>query len=173
MFPEFGIVELIGKDEKPVTKENKIGEIVGTGFHNYIFPLIRYRTGDLGIYTKKKCPCGRHYPLLKKIEGRLQEFVISKTKQLVPLTGVYSLVASCSSNVRECQLFQDKVGELVLNIVKTQNYSKADDEIIKKSFKKRFGNQFNLTFCYVNQIPRTKGGKYQFLIQKLPIKLNF
>ena len=173
MFPEFGIVELIGKDGKPVTKENKIGEIVGTGFHNYIFPLIRYRTGDLGIYTTEKCPCGRHYPLLKKIEGRLQEFVISKTQQLVPLTGIYSLVASCSSNVRECQLYQDKVGELVLNIVKTQHYSKADDEIIKKSFKKRFGNQFNLTFCYVNQIPRTKGGKYQFLIQKLPIEFNY
>ena len=79
----------------------------------------------------------------------------------------------CSPNVRECQLYQDKEGELVLNIVKTPNYSKIDDGIIKKSFKKRFGNQFNLTLCYVDQISRTKGGKYQFLIQKLPIEFNY
>ncbi len=173
MFSEFGIVELIGKDGKPVIKENNIGEIVGTGFHNYIFPFIRYRTGDFGVYTKEKCPCGRHYPLLKRIEGRLQEFVISKTKQLVPLTGLYGVVAMCSQNVQECQLYQDKVGELVLNIVKTQNYSKVDGEKIQKNFKKRFGNQFNLTLLYVDQISRTKAGKFQFLIQKLPIEFNY
>jgi len=173
MFPEFGIIELIGKDGKPVTKENELGEIVGTGFQNFIFPFIRYRTGDLGVYTKDKCACGKNYPLLKRIEGRLQEFVVTKTKQLISLTGVYGLIAMCSTNVKECQLYQDRVGEIILNLVKTQNYSKTDDDAIQRSFKKRFGNQFNLTLCYVDQIPRTKGGKYQFLIQKLPIEFNY
>jgi phenylacetate-CoA ligase len=170
MFPEYGIVELIGKDGKPVMKEGEIGEIVGTGFHTYLFPFIRYKTGDLGTYTAQKCQCGRNYPLLKKIEGRLQEFVVSKTKRLVPITGVYGLVAKCSQNVKECQFYQDTEGELVLNVVKTQNYTDGDYRAILKNFQKFLGNEFNLTIHYVKYIPRTTRGKYQFLIQKLPIE---
>ncbi len=173
MFPEFGIIEIIDKDGKPVTKEDGIGEIVGTGFHNYIFPFIRYRTGDLGVYTAKKCQCGRNYPLLKRIEGRSQEFMVSKSKQLVPLTGIYGLVVTCSPNVKECQLYQDTEGEIILNIVKTQKYSNADSQTIKKNFQKRFGTEFKLTICQVDQIPQTKRGKHRFLIQKLPIEFTY
>jgi phenylacetate-CoA ligase len=170
MVPEFGITELIGKDGKQVKEEDEIGEIVGTGFHNYIFPFIRYRTGDLGILTTNKCPCGRNYPLLKRIEGRTQEFIVSKTKQLVPLIGFHGLVAMSSQNVNESQIVQDKVGEIVLNIIKTKYYSENDSKTIKRNFQNRFGNGFNLTINFVDNIPRTKLGKFQFLIQNLPIE---
>jgi len=172
MFPEYGIVELIGKEGKPVKKEGEVGEIVGTGFHTYIFPFIRYKTGDLGIYTTKKCPCGRNYPLLKRIEGRVQEFVVSKTKQLISLIGVYGLVAMCSPNVKECQLYQDTEGEIILNIVKTLDYSDADSKIIKKRFQARFGDECTVKIQFVDSISYTKSGKYRFLVQKLPLKFG-
>jgi phenylacetate-CoA ligase len=170
MFPEFGITELISNEGKQVRKEDEIGEIVGTSFLNYIFPFIRYKTGDLGVYTTEKCQCERNYPRLKRIEGRLQEFVVSKSNKFVSLTGIYGLVAESSTNVNECQFYQDKMGEIVLKIVKTDNYSKADSESIQKSFQKRFGNEFNLKISQVDHIPRTETGKYRFLIQKLSIE---
>ena len=170
MFPEFSIIELIGKDAKPVTKEGEVGEIVGTGFHNYIFPFIRYRTGDLGVYITKKCLCGRNYPLLKRIEGRVQEFIVSKTKRLVPLTGVYGLVAKCSPNVKECQLYQDTEGKILINIVKEEAYTKKDTYNIQNNFQKKFGDEFKIRVNFLDHIPRTKEGKYRFLIQKLPIE---
>ena len=169
MFPEYGIIELIDKDGKTVTKEDEIGEIVGTGFHTYIFPFIRYKTGDLGVYTTKKCKCGRNYPLLKRIEGRVQDFVISKTKQLTPFTRIHHLIAESSQNVKESQFYQDTDGEIVLNIVKTENYTDADSKAIQKNFQKTLGSGLHLTIQFVDHIPRTKRGKYQFLIQKLPI----
>jgi len=169
MFPEFGIVELIGKDGKPITKEGETGEIVGTGFYTYIFPFIRYRTGDLGVYTSKKCKCGRNYPLLKRIEGRLQEFLVSKTNQLIFLTGAYGLIVKSSLNVKECQLYQDTPGEVVINIVKGENYSESDTKTILENFQKKLGDEFSLTIHFVDQIPLTPRGKYRFLIQKLPI----
>lgn len=170
MFPQYGILELIGKDGKPVTKEDEVGEIVGTGFHTHIFPIIRYRTGDLGVYTNKKCTCGRNYPLLKKIQGREQELVVLKSKQLMPLTGIYGLVEMSSPNVNEYQYHQEKEGELILNIVKTQDFSEKDSQEIKENFKKRFDNDFNLTIQFVDDIPLTRRGKHKLLIQKLPIK---
>ncbi len=172
MFPEFGITELIDQNGKQVKKEDEIGEIVGTSLLNYIFPFIRYKTGDLGVYTAIKCSCGRNYPRLKRIEGRLQEFVVSKSNQLISLTGVYGLIAKVSPNVKECQFYQDKKGEIIIKIVKTDNYSKSDSQIIQNSIQKRFGSEFNIKISQVDHVPRTKTGKYQFLIQKLPIKLT-
>ena len=169
MFPEFGIVELIGKDGKPVTKEGETGEIVGTGFYTNIFPFIRYRTGDLGVYTLKKCKCGRNYPLLERIEGRTQEFLVSKTNQLVFLTGAYGLMVKSSLNVKECQLYQDTPGEVVINIVKGENYSEIDTKAILENFQKKLGDEFLLSIDFVDQIPLTNRGKFKFLIQKLPI----
>ena len=80
-----------------------MGEIVGTGFNKFIFPFIRYKTGDTGVLTNKKCKCGRNYFLLKRIEGRLQEFIIAKTKRYIPLIGTYGTIANCTKNVKDCQ----------------------------------------------------------------------
>lgn len=172
MFPEYGILEIVDKHGNPITKEGQTGEIVGTGFHTYYFPFIRYKTGDLGVYTKYKCKCGRNYPTLKRIEGRKQEFIITKSKQLIPLTGIYGLIAKSSHNVQECQLYQDALGKIEIRILKTKKYSKKDSDKIKNNFKKRFRNEIDITIQFVNSIPRTDRGKSKFLIQKLPIEIS-
>ncbi len=171
MFPQFSVVELIGKEGTPIQNEDEIGEIVGTSLHSYIFPFIRYKTGDLGVYTSKHCPCGRHYPLIKRIEGRTQEFVLSKTNQPFGLTGIYDVVAKSSRNIQDCQFYQDTPGELLLNIIKTQQFTEQDAQMIQQNFQKIMGDRLNLTIQYVDHIPLTSSGKYQFLIQKLPIDI--
>ena len=105
IFPEYGFVEIIGNDGKPVTDENEMGEIVATGFNNFAMPFIRYRTMDLAVCSNSKCSCGRNYALLKRVEGRLQEFILSKTGNLMPLTGAYALVVKSSENVIEAQFY--------------------------------------------------------------------
>jgi phenylacetate-CoA ligase len=172
MFPQFGIVELLGKDGTPVTKEDEIGEIVGTSLHNYIFPFIRYKTGDLGVYTTQHCPCRRQYPLIKRIQGRTQEFVLSKTNQPFALTGIYDLVAKSTPHIQDCQFYQDTPGTLLLNIIPTPQYTEQDTQKIQQNFKKIMGNRLNLTIHHVDHIPLTSSGKYQFLIQKIPIEFT-
>jgi phenylacetate-CoA ligase len=169
VYPQYGIVELIDKNGKPVTNEGAVGEIVATGFNSYIFPLIRYKTGDMAVFTTEKCGCGRNYTMFKNIEGRVQEFIVSKTKRVIPLTGVYGLVAKCSQNVKDCQFYQDTEGKIILNIVKDENYSNSDEVTIKDSFQKKFREEIDLMIQYVNDIPRTTGGKSKFLIQKLTV----
>jgi phenylacetate-CoA ligase len=88
IFPEYGIAELISNDGKIVKEEGGIGEIVATGFNNFIFPFIRYKTMDLGVYTNKKCECGRECPILKRVEGRLQELIITRNNRLISMTAI-------------------------------------------------------------------------------------
>jgi phenylacetate-CoA ligase len=170
IFPDYGFIELVDRDGRQVTKDGESGEIVATGFHTGIFPFIRYKTGDIAVYSTHRCECGRSYPLLKSIEGRVQDFVISRTKRLVPFMGVHHLVAKSSENVKECQLHQESEGEIILHIVKKEGFSDNDIQSIKENFRKRFGDEFSLSFIYVDSIARTSRGKYQFLVQKLPIQ---
>lgn len=172
VFPEYGIFELIDKNGKPVNKENETGEIVATGFKNYIFPFIRYKTGDFGVYTNQKCSCGRNYPILKKIEGRrLQEFIITKNNRPIPLTAM-NMHSDVFDNVKQLQFYQDKKSEVILKIVKADSYTEKDTEYIKQELSKKLGNDIDIIIQSVDEIPRTTRGKYNFIIQKLPIKFK-
>ena len=171
--PEYGIVELIGKDGVNLTSENDVGEIVATGFNNFILPFIRYKTMDIGAYTAKKCDCGRKYSLLKKVEGRVQDLVVTKDKRLITLTAlIFAQHFEAFSKVKEMQLVQEKEGELIVKIVKNSQYSSNSEEEIRSKMQNavRFG--LNINFKYINKIPRTRSGKYRFLIQKLPIEFD-
>ncbi|HIG99534.1 MAG TPA: phenylacetate--CoA ligase family protein [Thermoplasmata archaeon] len=170
IFPDYGYVELVDRNGQPVTKEGQIGEIVATGFHTGIFPFIRYKTGDIAVYTSERCECGRQVPLLKSVEGRIQDFMVSGTGRLVPLMGVLQLISRSSSHMKEYQLYQDHEGELVLHIVKKEGFSDEDVNQIRENIRTRLGDEFSLSIDYLDSIPRTIRGKYQFFVQKLPVK---
>lgn len=170
IFPEYGITELIGTDDKPVTGEGEIGEIVATGLNNYAMPLIRYRTGDLGVYTKERCACGRNYPLLKRIEGRLQDIVLIKDGSLVSLTAlIFAQHFNAFLHIKEMQLVQEEPGKITVKIVKSDLYTASDEAEIFDKMETATNNMLDISFEYTEKIPRTDLGKYRFLIQKIPI----
>ena len=170
LFPDYGYAELVDRNGNPITKEGEIGEIVATGFHTGIFPFIRYKTGDIAVYTSQQCECGRQVQLLKSVEGRIQDFMVSRTGRLVPLMGVLQLISRSSSHMKEYQLYQDREGELVLRIIKKEGFSEQDEQVIKENIRTRLGDEFSLSIEYLDTIPRTIRGKYQFFVQKLPVK---
>jgi phenylacetate-CoA ligase len=169
IFPDYGFVELLDRNGQPVTKEGQIGEIVATGFHTGIFPFIRYKTGDVAVYSTHHCECGRQYPLFQSIEGRVQDFMVSSANRLVPLMGVLQLISRSSLHMKEYQLYQDREGELILHVVKKEGFSDDDVKTIRENVHTRLGNEFSLTVVPVDSIPRTGRGKFQFFVQKLPV----
>jgi len=171
IFPEYGFVELIDNNGKPVNKEGEMGEIVATGFNNFATPLIRYRTMDLAIPSNITCKCGRNYPLLKRVEGRLQELIITKNNRLISMTAI-NMHSDVFDNLKQFQFYQDKKGEVVFNVVKKATYTDRDTEYIQRELYKKLGDDMKLEMRFFDHIPRTKSGKYRFLIQKLPIELG-
>jgi len=166
-------VEIIGNDGDPVTDESEMGEIVATGLNNLVCPLIRYRTMDLAVPSNDKCKCERNYPLLKKVEGRLQELIVTKDKRLITLTAlIFAQHFEAFSKIKEMQLVQEKEGELIVKVVKSAQYSANDEKEILSKMQRAVGNGLNISFSYVDLIPRSKSGKYRFLIQKLPIEFG-
>ena len=174
IFSEYSYVELIAKDEQPITEEDAIGEIVGTTFDNDIMPLIRYKTQDFAVYTKQKCECGRSYPLLKKIEGRLQEFIYTKSNNLISLgPAIFGIHDIDWIQVNQIQFIQERKGELTIRIVSNPGFSKEKiEKYVLNLFEERLNGVCDLRITFVDKIPRAKSGKFHFLIQKLPVNIE-
>lgn len=164
-FPEYGFVELIDKNGNHVKKENEMGELVTTGFMHNLFPLIRYKTGDMGILTNEKCSCGRNCLILKKIKGKWrQEYIYSRDNVLVPFTSLY-INFKIFKNVEQFQFCQEEKGIIILRILKRENYSTQDTENIRQELSKLLGEGFELKIEFVEKIPKPSSGKYSYLIQ--------
>ncbi len=167
IFPEYGIVELIGRDGQPVEEPGVMGEVVATNLTNYVCPLIRYRTMDLATAAEGTCTCGRQYPLLERVEGRLQEFIVTKNRRLISMTSV-NTHSDVFDNVMQFQFYQERAGEVLLRIVRKPGYNDQDTEYILRELEKKFEGDVDVTISFVTEIPRTRRGKYQFLVQELP-----
>jgi len=62
-----------------------VGEIVGTGLHNYAMPLIRYRTGDWVKVRRnpEECPCGRKFPTVLSVLGRDTDIIVTPDGRMI------------------------------------------------------------------------------------------
>jgi len=169
--PEYGIVELINEDGNAVTSEDELGEIVATGFNNFICPFIRYRTMDLAALSDVKCECGRDYVSLKRVEGRLQEFFVDKTGSLI--TSFYSDEGprNFADKINAYQYVQNEPGRVLLNIDAKNKFSISEIDSLERTFLD-FYRRFDIEIKFVGHIPRTKRGKFKFLVQKLPIEFG-
>jgi phenylacetate-CoA ligase len=176
VFPEYGIFELVDKRDRLITEAGEVGEIVATGFNNAATPFIRYRTGDLAQYADGTCECGRHHTLLSRIEGRANEFVVDRTGREIPVTAIWvndkAFFSSDFDIVRQFQFFQDKPGELILNIVPGKDYGKRVSGQMFAALKEQLGGEVDLEVRLVDHIPRTEAGKHRWLIQKLTVRLD-
>ena len=170
IFPEYCIVELIDNKGNIVSEEGEIGELVVTGLHSHIFPFIRYKTGDLGIYSKDYCKCGREYPIVKSIIGRINEFLVTKNGKLIHLIKINQFIAENSLHIKKWQLTQEKEGVLLLSIITNEKFSEDDLIKIKDNFDRTYSKDFDLKIIKVNKIIQTGSSKHHFLIQKLPVE---
>jgi phenylacetate-CoA ligase len=170
IFSDYCIVELIDKNGKIINEEEQIGELVVTGLKSHIFPFIRYKTGDLGIYSLKKCECGIEYPIIKSIIGRINEYLITKKGRLIHLIDINQFIAENSLYIKKWQLIQEKEGYISLLIIVDDKFTNKNLNKLNTNFNNKYSDDFNLNIKIVDKIIQTGSAKHHFLIQKLPIE---
>lgn len=83
--PELMIVEIID-DQGNILEAGQAGEIVVTPLGVEGFPLIRFRTGDIGRLDTSECSCGWNTSRLGPVEGRLAQRLKFKGTTFYPET---------------------------------------------------------------------------------------
>ncbi len=141
------------------------GTMVCTGLNNFAMPLIRYRVGDKVAMGKGGCPCGRSFPLISRIDGRIEDYVRTPDGRFV---GRLDHIFKDTQYVREAQIVQEHLDEIILRIVPSEGYNSQQEQVILAEIRQRLSSGMRIRFEYVDSIERTAGGKFRFIVSKLP-----
>lgn len=78
------IAEIINPKTGEVLPEGEKGELVFTSLTKEAFPLLRYRTRDLCVLSRKPCSCGRTHVKMSKPMGRSDDMLIIRGVNVFP-----------------------------------------------------------------------------------------
>lgn len=170
VLPQYGFVELLDKNNEPVTKEGEVGEIVATSFIMHATPFIRYRTEDLAVYKGFGCrKCGRPYQIWERIEGRLQELVQTAAGRLIS-TSMLNMHDDSYDHLKQFQFHQKEKGKVIFRFIPKKTFSPEVLRTVKTKLEGKLGEDIELIMEAVEEIPLTKRGKHKLLIQELDLK---
>lgn len=158
------LVELVGKDGN-ICNFGEEGEIVVTTLNNFSMPLIRYKIGDIGIMKRhEKCGCGCSYPKFQKVVGRKTELFKTILGSIVmPEYFIHLIGVVCNpGSIKMFQVVQEKLDLIVVKIVKDGEISKNILSEIEDKIKIVMGDDCCVEFKFVDNIPKTKTGKYLY-----------
>ena len=144
----------------------ELGEILITRLDNWAMPFIRYRVGDLGVFSQESCPCGRGLPTLATIEGRSQDVIVGTNGKT--LSGLFfpHLMKDCPE-IKEFQVHQVSPTRLVTYIVTHQSGILRSRSRIESVVKEHLGKDVQMEFEIVKSIPMTPSGKRRITISHL------
>ena len=133
---------------------------------DYLIQFIRYKIGDMGVPSNRKCKCGRGLPLMEKVEGRV--FNVVRTPSGQALGGTFwTLLSRAVEGIRQFQVIQREIDKITFKIVVDDTFRSESFEYLQKKISEHCGRDFKVDFRIVDNIPLTKSGKRRFVISQL------
>lgn len=159
------IVEVIDPDTGEVLPEGAQGELVFTCITKEAFPILRYRTRDIGIITRKKCSCGRTLVKMTKPRGRTDDMLIIRGVNVFPsqietvlleqgYTANYQIVVDRANNFDSIEVQVEISNEVFSDTVK--GLAQRSKELAA-ALKTLLGVNAKVTLLEPNSIPRSEG----------------
>lgn len=158
---EIGHMELI--NSYPMTN-GIVGDVLATNFVNYGMPFIRYFTGDTAFFSEKKCTCGKSSQVIEDILGRTEDYLYTPEGAKIH---TYSYVVKGLDSVKECQVYQKTIDEIIVRVVKRNNYNSNSEKQIVNNVRTYLSKSIDIKFEYLNEIPHRKSGKLQAVISEI------
>jgi phenylacetate-CoA ligase len=157
-------VELVNLQSTP--SGESIGEVAVTDLHNYGMPLLRYANGDLATPAAGVCPCGRGLPLLKRVDGRKLDTLLTTDGHLLP--GEYIVYAFLNVPcIKRYQVVQRELGTLDITIVPDVGFGESTKALIREEVAKAVGDSMAIRFHLAEDIPPSASGKFRVAIREI------
>ncbi|OIN07913.1 hypothetical protein BFR47_16270 [Oceanisphaera psychrotolerans] len=167
--PFYGHAEII-KPDGQLAEAGESGEIIATSYSKSM-PLIRYRTNDFAVVSGYQSnDYMRSYLAVDKIEGRLQEYIVTEDQRLVSICTMGAAHFEELGPVLDSQYFQDEPGRLVFKVCCPEDeYTSTLEKNIKRAIERKLENKVKVYVKNVPDIRRTSTGKKIMIEQKLDI----
>ncbi|HWQ58078.1 MAG TPA: AMP-binding protein, partial [Clostridia bacterium] len=123
------LVEVIDPETGRVLPEGTQGELVFSCITKEAFPILRYRTRDIGVITRKPCSCGRTLVKMTKPRGRTDDMLIVRGVNVFPsqietvllehgYTANYQIVVDRASNIDSIEVHVEISSDIFSDTVK-------------------------------------------------------
>ncbi len=159
------IVEIV--DGEPGDRQgtfSRRGRIVITDLRNFVMPFIRYEIGDVGwAADTERCPCGRAFPVLGGLEGRVEEYLVTGAGRQIPAAIFQRVLRVQADFFWEYQMRQDRPTELEVWVVPRQTYTIAQANALTAHLATFLDHELAVRVRIVDRIPREPSGKRPFL----------
>ncbi len=159
------IVEVIDPDTGEVLPEGTQGELVFSCITKEAFPILRYRTRDIGVITRGKCSCGRTLVKMTKPRGRTDDMLIIRGVNVFPsqietvlleqgYTANYQIVVDRANNFDSIEV-QVEISNDVFSDTVRGLAQRAKE--LAAALKTLLGISAKVTLLEPNSIPRSEG----------------
>ncbi|MGD9536293.1 MAG: hypothetical protein AB7P52_00160 [Alphaproteobacteria bacterium] len=150
------LVEIIDEAGRPCAP-GEVGRVVVTPLHAFAMPLIRYAVGDLAE-AGAAAACGRGLPVIARVLGRERQIVkLPNGQQLYPS---YHYLTRGLDKIVQFQIARKSVELLEVRLVTRSRLDDAEEADLRTRVRERFQYPFDVSFAYVDEIPRARSGKF-------------
>lgn len=156
--PLSGVFEIIDDENN----SSNIGELIVTPFATEVTPLVRYKIGDSIELETQKLNCYLNYPIVKKINGRINDFIYSKETGKINLGNISNIVKHVKG-INRFQIIQNDINKIIVLLVCDHHFGQKDKKILIKELRDRVGNVMEIEVCKVPKIEREESGKYRIV----------
>ncbi len=151
----------------PVQGGSGLSDIIATELLNPAFPFIRYKINDCVYPRDPQCSCGRGFPLIGKIEGRVTDNFYLPNGDLVPGVSLTNRVIKMASGIKKMQVIQEQRDLFIINYVPDASFGESSLPKLRDQFKAFIGADVTLEFKEVDEIARERSGKTRLCISRV------
>jgi phenylacetate-CoA ligase len=153
--------EIVDENGQPT---DDYGNVVGTTFHNLFMPLVRHRLSDQMKWKKGDCRCGRQYPMIEQINGRMDEIIIGTSGN--DISPLLFRVLHGADNIERIQIAQVGRNLLEIRVVPSPNFTHQDSLRLVHNLHRYVDSGLEVNVVMVKNIPRTSRGKYRWVVNE-------
>lgn len=147
-------VEVVDHDNDRPCGEGEIGRVIITDYFNDWSPLIRYEIGDLAAFGS--CPCNRiPFPAFSAVLGKVRGALKHRSGRRIMFFQL-SVALRDLPGMKQYQVVQESLDHFIVRLVIDQPH----EQEIAAAFETHFGYRPQLTFEYLEAIPREASGKF-------------
>lgn len=155
------------------TPDGPAYRLLVTDLLNFGQPFIRYDTGDCVVLADHRCQCGRWFPLIQRVLGRVTDGFILPDGGIVSGTAIATQMAMVGETfraIRQVQFVQRTPLDVHLRYVVAAESNSSSQELrsICKGIDALAKQPMRWTLEQVPDIPRESSGKSRLCISEVP-----
>ena len=142
------------------------GELVVTHLATAAFPMVRYKTGDIGVMSVRRCDCGRTLPVLAEVRGRSTDMIRTADGNIMHGLALIYVLRECPG-VAAFKIVQKTLQSVQVFIVPGAGYGPLTDQRIREGLRARMGEATAVDVQVVPQIQPERSGKYRYVVSEV------